>query len=211
MSAATQPEPAPERAMDRLPESVLAIGEPFTLPTEADERAELALVGIELPDPSVELPQPELLAHLSNLMRIMSEQDKEIAQLEETRTAEKARIDMRYGAQVDSILRNRRALEAYLLSVAPQLDYGKKKSLTLGYGKIGYRQTPERVEILDQDLAVAFAKKYGPPDAIKVKETVAHKAIAPVVLALVHESGDLPLGFECHPAFDTYFAIPEVE
>jgi phage host-nuclease inhibitor protein Gam len=195
-----------------LEADALALGaRTFNLPTEADERAELAAVGIELPDPSVQLPQSELLAHLSNLMRVMGDHDKEIAQLEETRAAEKARIDMRYKTQIDSVGQRRRWMESYLLSVAPTLDYGKKKSLTLGYGKIGYRQTPERVEITDEELALAFAKKHAPDGGIKIKEAIVRKIVDPIVLKMVHVDGEEPLGFECHPASDKYFVTPEVE
>lgn len=170
--------------------------------SEADLRAELAAVGVVLDQPTSDA---QLDAMASHVLGLMAECDLDTARYREAMAAEVARIHMRYEALFTPIVARRGMLERWALDIAERVDYGKKKSRAVGNGTIGKRTKPERIEIVDDAVALAFAKAHPVDGAIKVTEKPVHKVLAPQVLALVHATGELPAGFEHHPESEEFY------
>jgi len=178
---------------------------------DAEEDEELALMTLITHDEIKGMSSVQLDVIASDCLRKMGESEAEAKSLAESRDAEIARIEMRYSTRIDSAKARAARYEAVVVDIASSIDWkaGETKSRVVGFGKYGARKQAEKIEIIDPDAALAFAK-LNAPTAIKTKESVSHSVIAPVVLAWVHQSGELPAGFEHHAESETYYAKAEV-
>lgn len=178
---------------------------------DEDEADELASMTLITRDEIKGMGQVELDVIASDCLRKMGESEAEAKALAESRDAEIARITMRYSTRIDAAKARAARYEAVVMDIASSIDWskGKSKSRVVGFGKYGARKSAEKVEIVDADLALNFAKANNVPLAIKTKETVIHSVIAPIVLAWLHQSGEIPAGFEHHAESETYYAKVE--
>jgi phage host-nuclease inhibitor protein Gam len=165
------------------------------LPTEQDELAELASIGIVLDGPTTDA---QLDAAASEICRRLGEAQAELDRFEEAESAEVARIEMRYMALCEPIEKRIAQLEELGREIARRADFGKKKSRAVGFGSYGRKTKREHVKIVDEAAAIAFARECAIPGGVKVEtvEKPVHKAIEPVVIAHVHATGEVPAGFE---------------
>lgn len=153
----------------------------------------------------------------SDLLRRQGDEVRQIAQLAEAKAMElalaTARISQRYDAQIARHQERAGFYERAVVAIAETIPWHEqpKKSRAVGFGTYGVKREPERVKIVDQEAAVAFAR-VALPSAIKEKMTltVDHRAIAPAVLARVHGDGEVPAGFSHESERQVFFARPEV-
>ncbi|HXF23270.1 MAG TPA: hypothetical protein VN602_02060, partial [Gemmatimonadaceae bacterium] len=122
-----------------------------------------------------------------------------------------ARIQMRYSTRIDAAKARAARYEAVVVDIASSIDWskGKTKSRVVGFGKYGARKQAEKVEIVDADAALAYAKMLPVEGAVKVKESAVHSVVASFVLDELHKTGELPAGFEHHAESETYYAKAE--
>lgn len=172
-----------------------AAAEPWALPTEQDERDDLASFGIVLDGPTTDA---QLDAAASEICRLLGQAQADLNRFEEAESAEIARIEMRYATLCEPVEKRIARLEELGREVARRADFGKKKSRDVGFGSYGRKLKREHVRIVDTAAAIEFAKARGIPDAIKVEtiEKPVHRAIEPVVIEHVHSTGEVPTGFE---------------
>ena len=175
---------------------------------EAEERSELeGLTGI-LAQP---LDDAGLDALASHALRIMGREQAEIDRYQRASDAEVDRINARYAAFIQPHGQYRAQAEETVKECAKRAQFvGKGKSRKVGNGVYGKKLVPERVSIVDKVQALAFAKMFGGPDAVKVKteETVVHAVVAPIVIAQLHATSALPNGFEHVGEHEEYFGKP---
>lgn len=182
----------------------------FLLNVEEEEADDLAALGADLNRP---MSESEIDAAMSEMLRRMAWYDKQIATTNEAEALERERINARYERRREPLRKRRAEIEAQALALAERATFeGKKKSRNVGNGTFGKKTEPERVKIIDANKAMEFAL-INCPDAIreKIAVSVEHKAVAPVVLARLHETGELPDGFEHSAEHDTYYVRPEVD
>lgn len=180
----------------------------FVLPSEQDEWNELERLTGSLAQPTDDVV---IDAVASDALRIMAGEDAEIARYQKALEAEMQRIVARYASLSEPHEKRRLQAEAIVEECAKRAQFvGKAKSRKVGYGVYGRKTIPERVTIIDQAKALAFAKRYTDTALIKVKteETVVHAAIVPLVLAQLHGSGVVPEGFEHVGAHEEVYAKP---
>ena len=86
---------------------------------------------------------------------------------------------------------------------------GRKKSVKLLNGTVGFRSTPEKVEVTDSEVAMEWALKNA-EQAVVVKET--RSLSKSQLLAHLKENGEMPDGCEyVEPAQKFYFSAPKGE
>lgn len=154
----------------------------------------------------------------SDLLRRQGEAMNQIAQLADAKAQEiavaTARISMRYDTQIARHQERAGFYERAVVAIAETIDWREqpKKSRTVGFGAYGVKREPERVKVLDQDKAVAWAREHF-PGAVKTKitESVEHRVVAPAVLARVRVNGEIPDGFDVTAERDVCFAKPEID
>ncbi len=177
--------------------------------SDDDELADLASVGIRL---DRDLSAPEIDATVSEMLGRMAGYDHQIAEADEAERLEVELINARYERRRDPLRARRKHYEGQVLALAQRADFsGKRRSRVVGNGSYGVRSVSERVEITDKALALEWAKQHC-PGAVQVEtvEKIVHKAIAPAVLARVHTVGELPDGYDVHPAHDAPYCKVEV-
>lgn len=182
----------------------------FLLNVEEEEADDLAALGIDLNRP---MSEPEIDAAMSEMLRRMAWYDGQIKAGEEAERLEVERINARYNRRLAPLQKRRAEIEANALALAERATFeGKKRSRNVGNGTFGKRITPERVEVVDKPAAIEWAKKHHPSAVLQeLVEKLVHKEIAPVVLALTATTGEVPPGFDVHPADFAYFAKPEID
>jgi len=182
----------------------------FLLGVEEEEADDLAALGVDLNRP---MSESEIDAAMSEMLRRMAWYDKQVAMAYEACTLEVERIRARYTRRMDPMAKRRAEIEAQALALAQRATFeGKKKSRDVGNGTFGKRTTPERVEVIDKPAAIEWAKKHHPSAVLQeLVEKLVHKEIAPVVIERISETGEVPAGFDVHPADVVYFAKPEVD
>lgn len=182
----------------------------FLLNADEEEVEDLASVGIDLNRP---MSEPEIDAAASDMLGRMAWYDKQIAMANEAEALERERINARYERRRDPLVKRRADIEAQVLILAQRATFeGKKKSRNVGNGTFGVRVVPERVEVVDKAQALEWAKAHF-AEAVQVEtvEKLVHKAITPAVLARVHATGEVPDGFDVHPAGEAYYCRWELE
>ena len=85
--------------------------------------------------------------------------------------------------------------------VRERLAGEKRKSLRLLSGRVGLRKSPDRLEVTDAELAIAYLKSFGGADAIRVKEEVDKRAL----MADVKAGAPLPEGCELVPGSERFY------
>lgn len=175
---------------------------------EDDFAADLQQRGVDLHRPTSDA---QLDALASEYLGEMAAAAAEIARFTEARDHELQRIAQKYEMLMAPAKIRHQRCERFVCELAQRADFGKKKSRDVGNGTYGRKTEPERVKVLDQDKAVAWARDHF-PGAVKTKttETVDHRAIAPAILARVHADGEVPDGFEHVAERETYYAKPEL-
>lgn len=79
---------------------------------------------------------------------------------------------------------------------------GKKKSFALLNGTVGFRTSPERIEIGDEDLAKHWARSHAPAAiVVKVTEGLLKKEL----LSVMKKSGEVPDGCDYEPPAQKFF------
>jgi len=181
----------------------------WRLPTDEDEVAELASVGLVLEDP-ITADQPRRDAFASWLLESMARSDREIAEREKARDLEIAIITARYDRTL-SRLHVRRAEKESQVKVLAEISalaggFGKQKSRTVGYGSYGGRKRAERLEVTDAAEVLAWAKASN-PELVRVT-TREDVPVAPLAQYFKVSGEDIP-GTRIAPESTEWFAKPE--
>jgi phage host-nuclease inhibitor protein Gam len=120
--------------------------------------------------------------------------------LEERRDAERALVDAHYARALAPLADQIAGLERTLRALADRITLPKgRKSVALTWGLVGRKSVPARASVVDAVTALTFARAAG---ALRITEAVDVKKAAPLVLALVAESGEVPDGWEFHAAHE---------
>jgi len=77
---------------------------------------------------------------------------------------------------------------------------GRKKSIDMPHGRIGFRKSRESIEIVDKEANLDWAKE-NCPDALREKEWT----IKTPQIKLMKETGEMPDGTALKPAKDRFF------
>lgn len=167
------------------------------LPTEQDERDELASIGISLDGPTSDA---QLDAWASEICRELAAENADIARYTEAEAAEIGRIRMRYAALREPHERRVGILEAIGRDLARRADFGKRKSRKVGFGSYGRKLKSEAVKIVDRAIALEWFKANA-PDVVVVEtpepvEKIPHDKVEPFVLQYLKETGEVPPGIE---------------
>lgn len=98
------------------------------------------------------------------------------------------------------------ALQQYAEAHREQLlGKGKKKSRGLPSGDIGWRTVPEKVAVLDEAAAIAWARAQPvESELLRIREEVSKPALA----AHYRETGEVPPGCDVTPAREEFQAKP---
>ncbi len=154
---------------------VIAIEEEFT--------GSLEEIDVDQPSPVVEGDE----AVITTLSRL-NVRDKEIAKIEQQGYFMKDNIDAWMSNQIHKIEKQKAWLQIPLQSFMEAINKSnpKIKSLKFPVGKIGLRQTPQKIEI-DEDF-VAETHKEDPFVKAKITYSVSKKDIA----SQLKETGELP-------------------
>lgn len=142
------------------------------------------------------------------IRQLLEEQQKNTAQADELRAPLLARIDM-----VDSwLIEQNHALQQQIDFLTQQIEQvalaypfdGKSKSRKMPAGTFGKRAVPEKLDIVDKDTAVAFAKDKGVP--YRVKEEPDARALR----EFFESTGTVPAGCAHVPGYEKpYVRIQE--
>lgn len=175
----------------------------FHLPTDADEAAELASIGIELQHPASDA---QLDALVSYWLGEMAAADADLARYQEALDAEIARLRLRYDAFMRPVQARRAAYEQAVCVAAERADFGKKQSRAVGNGTYGRRRVPAALRIVDRDATLAWARQQAPH---LVRQTIKEDVLQKPLQQWFEESGEVPDGAEYVAETVTYFAKPE--
>ncbi len=181
----------------------------WRLPTDEDEIADLASVGLMLDDP-IAADQPRRDAFASWLLESMARADLEIAERERARDMEIAIINARYERSL-ARLRIRRLEKESQVKVLAEISalsggFGKQKSRTVGYGSYGGRKKPERLEVTDAAEVLNWARGSNPAlIRVTTREDV---PVAPLAEYFKASGEDIP-GTRIAPESTEWFAKPE--
>lgn len=200
----------------------------FILNAMEHEREELVAYG--LLEPPADPSQAERDAWASDLLRVLGEHERELAQMEESRRAEHARVDMRWDTNTAGLRKRAEVLRQMVCSLAIDADFGKKKSRDVAFGSYGRRQIPVKVAIVDDAAALDWAEKNQPhivrleatapgdwvianweqmTSDMQLMFTAAKRRLSKTALnAYVKASGEEPPGVNVEPAHDEAFAKP---
>lgn len=175
-------------------------------PAPHDDEAELGMLAARV-TPAADADQAELAAVASDLLREIGELDREHARFAAARDAEVARITMRYSAQLDRLARRRSILESAVGAIADRVDFGKRKTMKVGYGSFGRRTVPERVRIVSATDVLAWAERSAP----SLVRTVERKDVPHGwVLDHYRQTGELPDGCEYTASHEELVVKPEL-
>lgn len=167
----------------------------FLQNVDQEEYDELAELTGQLEKPTGDA---ELDAVASRALHEMAREQAEINRYAAALTAERELLEARYlMLQTPHVLRQGRAEELVKECARRAQFVGKSKSRKVGYGQYGVRTVPEKLSIVDKNLALTFAREMC-PDAVKTKteHTVVHAVVAPAVLQYLRSTGELPKGFD---------------
>ena len=127
------------------------------------------------------------------------------AELENLRAYQARQLEALLRSQADL---TRRVEELAQLAAANEW-FGKAKSRSVSYGTYGTRFIREKVAIADEKKAIAWASEKC-PEAVKITEKVMISACSGILLADMHETGELPEGFEHVPGTVKPYAVADV-
>lgn len=180
------------------PEQALAPAErdPADL-MEADDFLES--IGLDAPVEDGRIPRsPDLDAKVDRALEKLAEIEREIA---ENGEVARRRIEMieSWREEENAKLTHRHEwISRRLQLIALGYDFGDKKSRKLPHGTFGFRRSRDTVEVVDEELAVAWAER-ACPDAVK------KRVIKTPLIKWVKESGVIPDGCEWVEGRDEFF------
>lgn len=136
---------------------------PEWLTNDADEREELAALGISADVTATPDDQAARDAQASQLLRALGRVEAEIAEREDALEVELRQVRLIYQTQLERLHRRASFLAGAVESLALVSDFGpKKKSRTVGFGTYGTRAKPFSVEIPDEASAVQWLSEHLP-------------------------------------------------
>lgn len=165
---------------------------------DADELAELTLVGVTLGDGGIERPHSDaaLDAQVSELLRKKGEIDAELMRYQTAMQYEIDRIRMRYQRVAEPTMKRATFYDGAIKQLAEIAVFsGKSKSRAVGYGKYGRTFSAATVKITDAAKAVAFAKaQKEPTEGVLWKKKSEEVPIAAGFKDLFKTTGEVPDG-----------------
>jgi hypothetical protein len=180
--------------------------EEFRLPTLEEELAQLGLEARPAGAAECDAVASWLLRQLGKAQleverrQIVHRKEIELLELEQKRQLEP--LDRR-------IADLERSLEWLALEASNNKWFGKAKSRKTSYGVYGTREQKERITIVDEQRAVAWAAEYCPA-AVKVTEKCLISICSSQLLAQLKDAGELPEAFEYSAAAEKPFAKADV-
>ncbi|MEP6989664.1 MAG: hypothetical protein ABJA80_01950 [bacterium] len=190
----------------------------WALPTDADDDAELASIGIVLNpnrptgyDAAPADGEVSLDVQIGSVLRQLGRTQLDLARYALTRDAELAQVTARY-ARITAPLEGReKMLTAIGEHLAGQAHFpGKAKSRATAWGKFGRRVKPERVTVIDAGALLEWALEKAPTLVITTTPAPVHKVPQKVVAEYVRQTGELPPGVEHVAATDEPFVTPDL-
>lgn len=166
----------------------------WALPTDDDDRAELAEFGITLSDGGeAQFPdeQAQRDAVASQLLRRLGEMETDLKRYSDTKASEVALIVTRYERHTAPIEERKAVLASLLRQIALTSDFGKAKSRKLTYGVYGLRAVPERIAIEDSKTLLSWARLLA-PDLVSEKRE--ERVLQSAVEQHVKATGEIPDG-----------------
>lgn len=136
---------------------------PEWLTNDAEEREELAALGIVADVATTCDDQAARDAHASSLLRALGRIEAEMAEREAARDAELNQVRNIYLTELERLARRASFVAGAIESLAMVSDFGpKKKSRTVGFGTYGRRTKPLALEITDDAAALTWATEQLP-------------------------------------------------
>lgn len=136
---------------------------PEWLTDDADEREELAALGIAADVTAAPEDQAARDAHASQLLRALGRVEAEIAEREKALEVELRQVTLIYQTQIERLQRRASFLSGAVESLAVVSDFGpKKKSRTVGFGTCGVRSKAFAIEITDEATALQWMSEHLP-------------------------------------------------
>lgn len=137
-------------------------------------------------------------AYLDHLLEKMAEREAAIASTNDIAERRILMIEGWRRQQNERVTREIQWLKIQIHAIGEGYDFEKgKKSRSLPNGSFGFRRTPDKVEIVDMDLAVSFAEARG----LEIKKTVGKTPLKSHLKA----TGEIPDGCEFVPGTDEFF------
>jgi hypothetical protein len=186
----------------------------FQLPTEADDIADLALVGIIIPaegsNADVEFPHEaaRLDAAISETLRQLARLQLDVARYKAAQAAEQKAVAARYARLIDPLA----ARAAWLESVGKQLALeakfpGKAKSRNVAFGSYGKRTVIEHLGVTDEKALLDWAEKED-KSLVDVKET--RRVLQGAAEAYYKRTKKVPPGCTLTPEYENPFVKPDL-
>lgn len=136
---------------------------PAWLTDDAEEREELAALGISADVSQAPEDQAARDAQASQLLRALGRVEAEIAEREAALEVELRQVKLIYQTQLERLQRRASFLTGAVEALALVSDFGpKKKSRTVGFGTYGTRAKPFSVEIVDEATTLQWASQQLP-------------------------------------------------
>lgn len=126
---------------------------------DAEEREELAALGIDLSATTAATKELEAMA--SRVMRRLFEHEQDVERFNAAEQNEVGWIKSRYDAMRAPVQAQMKRLQFYLMLLIsdPLITFaGKAKSRAVGWGRFGRRLSKQRVEITDEAAAINYLK-----------------------------------------------------
>lgn len=193
--------------------------EPFTLPTDEDDLAELASVGIRMnarvplgyeANPGA-VDDVSLDVQIGSVLRQLGRTSADRSRYVRACAAELAQVQRRYDRIMQPLVEREKMLIAIGEHLASQAHFvGKSKSRKTAYGEFGTRAQPERISIENADELLAWAEKDA-PQLIQTETIIKKKIPQARVKEFVQSTGELPPGVVQTAAFDKPFLKPLTE
>lgn len=154
---------------------------PTWLTDDADERAELAALGISADVSATPDDQAARDAQASTLLRALGRVEAEIGERRRALQIERDQLERIYGSEIERLERRQSFLAGAIEALAVVSEFGpKKKSRAVGFGTYGLRQSPLKVEVLDEDAVLDWAMQ-GLPEAVSATVTLTGSEVNQIV------------------------------
>jgi phage host-nuclease inhibitor protein Gam len=160
-----------------------------------------------------EIDQANVDVRVDYLLEVTASIMQEQARNKAVYDARKAKLD-RWWEEQTLIAENRMSyVRDRILTITAGYDYGKKKSRALPNGTFGWRKVPARVEVVNPQAALDWAKKN--QIQIKVAESVLLKPLLSAVQKQLQSTGELPdpdvTGVRFEDATERFYIQPNTE
>jgi hypothetical protein len=190
-----------------------AVTHEWALPTDEDDRAELAAVGIVLDTPELQFPSDaaQLDAAISVVLRQLARTQLDIERYQAARAREHMTIDARYDRIMDPLAERVAYLESVGRQLAKEAHFpGKAKSRKVAFGSYGKRKAGGKLQIVDAETLLTWARACDDPTQLiesKTTERVPHAK----ALEYLEATGIVPEGCEWVDEYDDPFVKPFLE